>query len=82
MGDSTDLQTLHRVKAHDVRALSASLALYRAVALRDIMDAAEWRCHNTFTDFYLRDFSVQNHNVLHLAPLVGAQQVTFAPTNV
>lgn len=48
---SADARVLHRVRAHDVRGLAASLAVIRNVATRDILEAGGWGCHNTFTSF-------------------------------
>ena len=47
-----------RVRAHDVRALSASLAYRSRVPLERVMEACTWACHNTFTSYYLKDFSL------------------------
>ena len=54
-GDSEDLRRLHSVRAHEVRALSASWDALKNVAIRDIIAACRWRAHTTFTSFYLRD---------------------------
>ena len=75
----TNLLQLHKVKAHDVRAMSASLAFLRSVALDDIMAAASWSSHTTFTSHYLRDLSVQSDDLFRLGPLVVAKQVVQAP---
>lgn len=47
--------SLETVRAHEVRAWSASLALTQSVALHDILEAGYWKSANTFVDFYLRD---------------------------
>ncbi len=52
---SSEIETLFRVSAHEVRAIATSLAAWRNVAIKDILKAAYWKSHNTFTDFYLRD---------------------------
>ena len=70
-----DLQRIHQVKAHDVRAMSASLSLLRSVGLEQILTAAGWRSHNVFTSYYLRDLSVQSEDLLRLGPLVSSQTV-------
>lgn len=46
---------LHRIKAHEVRALSASWKAYSGASLTEIMEACTWRAKSTFSDYYLRD---------------------------
>jgi len=70
-----DMHQLHSIKAHDVRAMSASLSLLRSVSLDQILQAAGWRSHNVFTQFYLRDLSAQSEDLLRLGPLVASQTV-------
>ena len=62
-----------RVRAHDVRALSASLAYSARVPLESVMEACTWASSNTFTAFYLKDVSLLQENVQRLGPLVVAQ---------
>ena len=45
-------------KAHEVRALSTSLALSRGVSVHSILRAAYWRGRMTFVAHYLRDLEV------------------------
>ena len=65
------------VKAHDVRAFTASKAFYGGVSVDQILQACHWKSHNTFTSFYLKDLSGQNQKDLsfHLGSFVAAQQV-------
>ena len=42
---------LVQVKAHDIRAFSASKAFYGGVSVDQIMQACHWKAHNTFTIF-------------------------------
>ena len=44
------------IKAHEVRAISASLALAKGATMQAILKAASWKNVSTFIDFYLRDF--------------------------
>jgi len=44
-----------KVRAHDVRAVASSMAFLRHVPLKEVMEAASWATHNTFTNFYLQD---------------------------
>ena len=48
-----------RPRAHDVRGVATSLALYKGVPLEEILQAAAWKSSNTFISSYL-------HNALRL----------------
>ena len=67
--------TLHQVKAHDVRAFAASKAVQSGVSLEQILSACHWKSHNTFTQFYWKDVAWPDTELLHLGPVVAAQQV-------
>ena len=64
------------VKAHDVRAMSASLAALRNVAMKNIPKSAQWKSDSTFISFYLKDLSHCADGLFKLGPLVAAQQLT------
>ena len=65
---------LVQVKAHDIRAFAAFKAFYSGVLVDQIMQACHWKAHNTFTNFYLKDFTwSDNDNNLYLGPVVAAQ---------
>ena len=66
---------LSSAKPHEVRALSASLAWKANLALSDILQAACWSNHSTFTSFYLKDISLIKDDLHSLGPLVAAQKV-------
>ena len=72
---SPDEASLGQVRAHDLRAIAASWNLHCSIPLRDILRAAQWRSHNTFTSFYLQDFSLQEDDILRLGPLCVGQTV-------
>ena len=55
------------VRAHDVRGLAASWALLKNVSLEEILGACSWRSHNTFTQFYLKDLSSIQGELLKLS---------------
>ena len=74
LADNETLQ-VSRVKAHDVRALSASLAFKGGIPLEQILSACYWRSHNTFTNFYLKDVCWHNDNLFKLGPVVASQHV-------
>ena len=51
--------SLDNVRAHEVGAISTSLALARGVSLQAIMNTAYWWSSAMFLNFYLRDVSAQ-----------------------
>ena len=63
------------VKAHQVRAMAASMAYYNKSSIHEVMDACTWKCHNTFTSFYLNNLSEQMGEMLTLTPFVAGQSV-------
>ena len=62
-------------RAHDLRALAASWNLHCSIPLTDILKAAQWRCHNTFTSFYLRDMSLVEEDIYRLGPISTGKAV-------
>ena len=67
---------LVEVKAHDIKAFVASKAFYGGVSVDQIMQACYWKAHNTFTNFYQKDFTWSgNDNIMYLGPVVAAEQV-------
>ena len=63
-----------RARAHEVRALAASLAFKCTTSLKEVLDAAYWKSENTFINFYLRDISRLNEeNVGGISSVVVAQ---------
>ena len=54
-GKNPGVLELHKVTAHEVRALSASTSAFRGMATEAIMQSCTWRSRSTFSDFYLRD---------------------------
>jgi len=63
------------VHSHQVRAIAASQAFYHDVPLEQVLQAGTWRCHNTFSSFYLKDLSEENNEGYRLGPIVSAQSV-------
>ena len=53
---------LENPRAHEVRALSTSLAAAHQLPLQDIMAAAFWRSEDSFINFYLRDTALLRDN--------------------
>ena len=70
-----EAQTIHQVRAHDVRAFAASKAFQGGVSLDRIVLACHWKAHNTFTQFYLKDLAWADSELYHLGPVVAAQQI-------
>ena len=68
-------QTLHQIRAHDVRAFAASKAFQGGVPLDQILAACHWKYHSTFTQFYLKDVAWADSELYHLGPVVAAQQI-------
>ena len=67
---------LVQVKAHDIRAFTASKAFYGGVSVDQIMQACHRKAHNKFTNFYLKDLTwSDNDDNMYLGPVVAAQQV-------
>ena len=64
-----------KIKAHEVRALSSSWALFNKVLLSEILRAVVWNQSSTFAKFYLRDISQQTDNLYTFGPIVVAQKV-------
>ena len=67
----TDLR-ITGVKAHEIRAISTSLALQATHALSSVIATATWKSHSTFTSFYLKDMSGQQENLHTIGPCVVA----------
>lgn len=64
---------LLRIRAHEVRAVSTSLALQRNCAVQDIIQAVGWRSNSTFARFYMRDLSTQREELNMVGDIVAAQ---------
>ena len=54
---SPEATRLLKIRAHEVRAISTSVAFSRNVATADILAAVGWRSSSTFAKFYLRDLT-------------------------
>ena len=67
--------TFLNIKAHEVRAVATSWAYHNRIPTEDILQAASWLNHSTFSSFYLRSLSSQEDGLFRLGPLVSAQRV-------
>lgn len=65
------------VKAHDVRAISNSWALFSSASLNEVLSAGFWRNENSFISHYLRTMSLHADELFSLGPIVSAQRVNF-----
>ena len=70
-----DSALLFKAKAHDLRAFATSWNALQ-VSLPNILRAAQWRSHNTFTSFYLTDLSVVEEDLFKIGPVVTAQHAS------
>ena len=66
---------LLKIKAHELRALSASWSYVNKIPIEDIIKAAVWSSRSTFAKFYLRDLNTQGENLRLMGPVVAAQNV-------
>ena len=67
-------QQVTQVRAHDVRAMAASLAFKGGISLEQVLSSCYWKSHNTFTNFYLKDICWEN-DIFKLGPIVSAQHI-------
>ena len=72
---SREVRDFHGIKAHQVRALSASWALHKNCSMEKILTACSWKNHTTFTSFYLKDMTLERDGMSQLGPLVVAKQL-------
>ena len=64
------------VRAHELRALSASLAYVNGISLDDIKQSLYWRSDGIFQSAYLRSMSAATEGLDRVGPLVAAGVVT------
>ncbi len=67
--NDNDSLRLLRARAHEVRAISTSMALFGNVAIEDILDQCRWTSSTTFTTHYLRDMTDTSQRVRSLLPI-------------
>ena len=63
--------TLQQVKAHDVKAIDTSKALYSRDSLEQLLSACHWKSHNPFTQFYLKDVGWADSELFLFGPSAG-----------
>ena len=64
------------IRAHELRALSASLAYVNGISLDDIKQSLYWRSDGMFQSAYLRNMSAATEGLDRVGPLVAAGSVT------
>ena len=69
------------VKAHDVRALASSWAVFNNASLNEVLSAGFWRGERSFLSHYMRSMSVHADSLFSLGPIVSAQRVNFHPVS-
>ena len=67
-----DLLPVLKVKAHELRGVSTTLAFKRNLSLQAVMEAAQWRCQSVFASHYLKDISFDYEICRTLGPLLVA----------
>ena len=72
---SKSKQALIKIKARELRALSATGSYCSKTLVEEVIKAAVWSCRSTFTKFYLRDLNRHTKNLRLLGPVVTAQKV-------
>ena len=60
---------------HLVRKYASTLLFHGSSDMDSLLQACSWKSHNTFTDFYLRDLTGMEQDLLRLGPIVAAQHV-------
>ena len=61
-----------RVRAHDVRSVSTSVAFHRNWSVSAVLESATWSSSMVFSSFYLRDVQHEYDGLLSLGPFVAA----------
>ena len=70
-----DLIPVLKVKSHELRAVSTSVAFAHNLSLQAVMEAAQWRCNSVFASHYLKDISYVYNDCRTLGPLLVAGSV-------
>ena len=61
-----------RLRAHDIRSVSTSVAFHRNWSVSMVLESATWASSSVFTSFYLRDLQHEFDGILSLGPFVAA----------
>ena len=71
----SDMLPILKVKSHELRAVSTSVAFEYNLSLNSVMEAAQWRCNSVFASHYLKEVSFNYDECRTLGPLVVAGSV-------
>ena len=61
-----------RLRAHDIRSVSTSVAFHRNWSVSTVLESATWASSSVFTSFYLRDLQHEFDGILSRGPFVAA----------
>ena len=61
-----------RIRAHDIRGVSTSVAFHRNWSVSAVLESATWSSSSVFSSFYLRDLQHVYDGLLSLGPFVNA----------
>ena len=61
-----------RLRAHDVRSVSTSVAFHHNWSVSAVLESATWSSSSVFFSFYLRDLQHEYDGILSLGPFVAA----------
>ena len=70
-----ELLPILKVKIHELRGVSTSIAFKKNLSLQTVMEAAQWRCHSVFASHYLKDVELIYEDCRTLGPLIVANTV-------
>ena len=70
-----DLLPVLKVKTHELRGVSTTLAFKKNLSLKSVMEAAQWRCHSVFASHYLKEIAFNYDDCRTLGPLLMAGTV-------
>jgi hypothetical protein len=73
--DASDDRQHAQIRAHDLRGMATTLAFNNNATLTEVMRAASWKRHTTFSDFYLKDLTSINDGLRSLGTLSVARRV-------
>ncbi|CAG2246502.1 unnamed protein product [Mytilus edulis] len=76
-----ELLNSFNVKAHDVRGISTSWALFNSASLEEVLSAGFWRNENSFISHYLQSMATFAESLYSLGPIVSAQRLNFPPVS-
>ena len=70
-----DLLPILKVKTHELRGVSTTMAFNKNLSLQAVMEAAQWRCNSVFASHYLKDIALTYEDCRTLGPLLVAGTV-------